>query len=263
MLTQPENDIYPTFIMGTLTLSQNDDSEKAANFEGIYFTAITHKNISKARFLKCHFSNFYKSGNGEISQCVFIQCIFNKCYLYGDAQLFNCLISNSTELTSHTSTTTTNNNFSYQNCVIIIESVTEVNSRNKAFNNCIFIPTSNSAYLYDGNTNTGNIVYNCVCVGTTNFFKNVKNSTNRNIDSSIDFFTNGLKYIIQDDSDFSLTEAAAETYLGGDGTQVGMYGGSFPFDPIPTGLRITKFNVAPKSTVDGKLSIDISVSIPE
>ena len=47
---------------------------------------------------------------------------------------------------------------------------------------------------------------------------------------------------------------------GTDGTEVGIYGGSLPYDPTPTNPQITKFNVAAKSTADGKLSVDIEVN---
>ncbi len=64
-------------------------------------------------------------------------------------------------------------------------------------------------------------------------------------------FKEGTFYQLTDD---------AKKYLGSDGTEVGIYGGSLPFDPTPTNPQIVKFNVAPKTTADGKLSIDIEVN---
>ena len=51
-------------------------------------------------------------------------------------------------------------------------------------------------------------------------------------------------------------------YIGADGTQVGLYGG-IGFDLVPSILQITKCEVAPRSTTDGKLSVKIEVGIPE
>ena len=64
------------------------------------------------------------------------------------------------------------------------------------------------------------------------------------------------------DSDYmqDLTDEAKATYLGTDGTPVGMYGGPMPFDLTPTYPQITKMNVASKTTADGKLSVDIELS---
>ena len=51
-------------------------------------------------------------------------------------------------------------------------------------------------------------------------------------------------------------------YIGSDGTQIGLHGG-IGFDLIPSTLQITKCEVAPRSTKDGKLSVKIEVGIPE
>lgn len=68
---------------------------------------------------------------------------------------------------------------------------------------------------------------------------------------------------VSDNETFELTETAKATYLGTDGTQVGIYGGMLPFDTTPSNPRITKCNVAAKSTADGKLSVDIEVKAAE
>ena len=69
-------------------------------------------------------------------------------------------------------------------------------------------------------------------------------------------------FTIFTDSDYmkDLTDEAKATYLGSDGTPVGMFGGSLPFSFTPTYPQITKMNVASKTTADGKLSVDIEVS---
>ena len=66
-----------------------------------------------------------------------------------------------------------------------------------------------------------------------------------------------------DDETFELTDEAKTTLLGLDGTQVGIYGGNMPFSATTTNPQITRCNVAAKSTADGKLSVDITVSVPE
>ena len=57
---------------------------------------------------------------------------------------------------------------------------------------------------------------------------------------------------------FKLTETAAATYLGNDGTQVGIYGGSYPFDPTPTNPQIKTFTVS-NTTDGGTLKVKINV----
>ena len=61
------------------------------------------------------------------------------------------------------------------------------------------------------------------------------------------------------DSDFTLKDNIAASVLGTDGTQVGIYGGLLPFNNRPSYMVLKHCNVANKSTIDGKLSVDIEV----
>lgn len=62
-----------------------------------------------------------------------------------------------------------------------------------------------------------------------------------------------------DTETFELTDEAAATYLGSDGTQVGMYGGKFPFTTTLSYPQFTKATVA-KEAVDGKLNVNIEIN---
>ena len=88
----------------------------------------------------------------------------------------------------------------------------------------------------------------------------VKN-TNIRVDENNAAIKNLLNY--SDDNDYKLTEEAKALIKGTDGTEVGIYGGNLPFDPTPTNPQISKFNVAAKTTADGKLSVDIEVKSAE
>ena len=56
-----------------------------------------------------------------------------------------------------------------------------------------------------------------------------------------------------------LTEEAAVTYLGTDGSQVGIYGGIFPFTMLPNNTIVTNCDIANKPDEDGKLRVRIEV----
>lgn len=64
---------------------------------------------------------------------------------------------------------------------------------------------------------------------------------------------------VKDTDNFELLDVIKEKYLGTDGKEIGMYGGNLPFNPHSLSPKIKKFNVASKSTADGKLSVDIEV----
>lgn len=57
---------------------------------------------------------------------------------------------------------------------------------------------------------------------------------------------------------YHLTEEAAATYLGTDGTQIGIYGGMYPYDPTPSYPLVKKLDVI-GSHKNGKLNVKINV----
>lgn len=59
-------------------------------------------------------------------------------------------------------------------------------------------------------------------------------------------------------SNYHLTEEAAQTYLGTDGSQVGIYGGMYPYDTTPDYPVVKSLDVI-GSHKDGKLNIQINV----
>lgn len=120
--------------------------------------------------------------------------------------------------------------------------------------NCIIRQAeSNASYQYKLPSSSS--VVNCV--GLNN---------NKLIFSNI-VAASGNKYaeldIFQDGRLSDLTDEAKAAYLGTDGTPVGMYGGPVPFSGLTSYPRITKMNVASKTTADGKLSVDIEVGVAE
>ncbi len=125
---------------------------------------------------------------------------------------------------------------------------------NYFFYNCILIGSN-----FEGDCLTGGVAYNCVSVHCgTDCFKNITNNTNKT--SSLSELFKDFTWYYNDDITFELTDEAKAKFLGTDGTQVGIYGGNFPYDPTTTNPHITKCNVAAKSTADGKLSVDIEVA---
>ena len=59
-------------------------------------------------------------------------------------------------------------------------------------------------------------------------------------------------------STYQLTEEAAATYLGTDGTQVGIYGGTYPYETTPDYPLVKRLDVI-GSHKDGKLNVKINV----
>lgn len=59
--------------------------------------------------------------------------------------------------------------------------------------------------------------------------------------------------------DYKLTEEAAAQYIGSDGTQVGLYGGSVPFTEVLSTPQIVEKTIATQTDENGMLSVKIKV----
>lgn len=257
MLTNAETQTYPTYISGTFSISASDTTHRLT-FEGLNcLNQITYYTCIKPIFTKCKFSSFnYANDLNYLSQATFVNCYITSFFNHGTKNtctFINCYVAEPYDYI-HTATAT----LEMDNCVILKYHNLYSQSilSNSSFNNCIFVSTSDPFTL-----SSSNQAFNCIITGCSkNIFANMQNSTNQVVADVTSIFKEytGLNY--RDEISFELTDEAAKKYLGTDGTQVGLFGGSLPFDPMVSSLQITKCNVAGKSTVDGKLSVDIEVS---
>lgn len=249
-----DNGAEPTIITGAFDIgSVNAGPVQNLTFEGIYTNSIVQYRceVINATFLKCRFNSFGQNF-GRLTNAQFIHCrVGNGLQLNGSssATCIGCVIWNpSTNSVSY-------NSFQMQNCVLYNGDSWD-GFQNSSLRNCILI--ANREYAIPSSTN----VYNCVDVYEdegTSLFENVPNSTNKRVQGLSNILKSGTM-TYGDSFTYELTDEALATYLGSDGTQVGIYGGNLPFDATPTNPQIKKCNVASRSTADGKLSVEIEVS---
>lgn len=109
---------------------------------------------------------------------------------------------------------------------------------------------------------SGSLAQNCVAIGYSGLFNDSQANTNCKYSTYEEMFKT-FRGPYTDEETFELTDEAKTTFLGTDGKEVGMYGGSLPYDPTPINPQITKCNVASKTTADGKLSVDIEIKAAE
>lgn len=250
----------PTMLTGHFNLGENSDNSV---IEGIHFAnAIVGGNNVSASFLtfkRCRIDqglNF----QGNLSNPA-VNNVFAECIIIGDNALHNAA------------------NFSITNSII---NYRFQNSRSNSFKNNIFLgdafhwsdgyfPTAFnneiSNNIFKGvvtviqSTSDGNIFYNNVFVQPTpNFGLNPivgGNYLNVPIASIFVNYTGGTfdylhNYQLQNPGNF----------VGSDGTQVGIFGGLFPFKEggIPVNPRINSKNIAPQTNPAGQLGVQINVS---
>lgn len=240
--------VEPTVISGDFKINIAEETTAKFVLEGIYSNnTIRYCILKNAMFLKCRFKEFADASGAKLTNATFLHCrIAEGFYLYTDcsATCINCAIYYPYCVSSSTS------NFEFLNCVL--GNAAGINSsilRNSII--CRSTISSNCSCYY-------NVAVNPDC------FNNIPNDTNKYGDYTDLFKTYiGTQFAEIEHETFELTESAKTKYLGSDGTEVGIYGGSYPFDSTPTNPQITKCAVASKSTADGKLSVDIQVSAGE
>lgn len=262
ILSLPGDSIQPgdgTYISGDMSINI-ETTEGKLSIEGCQFN-------NKVSFIKAPATDVFKTRIAEIPQLNngVASINFTHCYIYVSGNYLN-------EHTSMLGTVYRCNYFNpfvnATNCVIVGVDRYYAFSMNGSVSgggqllNCVIIHETGSSVSSILSANC--VAYNCVACARkegdyadfNNFFRNSYNGTNTVLCNLTIFNADN----VFPSYPYILTEEAQQTYLGNDGTQVGIHGGVLPMDPIPDNLLVTKCNIAPKTTPAGKLSIEIQVS---
>lgn len=246
----------PTTIIGSFDIEIPSTVAERINIEGCKIpNSITIKStIANACFQKCSINNIYNSSSGcDLINCSFLNCDIYAMTIYGksDVMFLNSFVDSFINSDSTTASAT------FLNCNIHPRYNGYDTSGIKACQmiNCILFNDHSNTSFYS--LSPTNIAWNCVAIGKGNTSVFSDMSTHPNCSAA-------NADILKTNSAFSsLTDEAKATYLGTDGTPVGMHGGVLPYNMTPSYPRITKMNVANKTTADGKLSVEIEVSAAE
>lgn len=255
--------IAPTILVGSFTVSAAGTTAQHFSLEGIKTdqTTLTIQNAARAQFIKCKFYTVHfivSSTSQKNSYLTFIHCYFAN-NMYGTSTILNatsCFINGFNPY--HSKTSSYDNNFTFNNCVLTLSS--SINSGkivNSIMNNCILIDSNSSS--------TGSTSYIPISSTPTYcLYKGPFNDAFANFNDTISGYHNaiftGSELFVP--NTFGKLTAEAKKHLGSDGTEVGIYGGSLPFDPTPFYPQITNFKVAPKTTSSGTLRVDMDITEP-
>ena len=234
----------PTVLGGNLSINIPAEDTGRLTLEGIFLNndiCFSGGQVKNALFLKSRFNYIY-ANSGKIQDLTILNCRISRGFRIGSgtAQFLNSVVNDFESgymSFSHCvilNGITGNNGNQYKNCIICSEGV--VSSSSSAYNN-LFI--ANQDYILN----------------------NVPNNTNLRVPTSDERFAYLRGY--DDSKDYKLTDQNRDVLKATDGGEIGIYGGSLPYSAIPTNPQITKFNVASKTTADGKLSVDIEVKSGE
>lgn len=231
----------PTIIAGSFYIKNTATETNSVTLEGLNVNGSLSTTSSPrpkdVRMVKC----YIRSTTLYLTNFTIVNCMFNYASMRSGTT-GNCINSSIAGLEQHSPSV------SYTNCVL-----THTNISNgdlyyygaSILKNCIIKSTGSITSKFPREAT----LINCYYFGdATNPFKESLSKTAIKLEA--DPFAN---------DEWQLTEEAKAICIGDDGTEAGIYGGLLPFDPTPTNPQITKFNVAKKTTADGKLSVDIEV----
>lgn len=284
METDAEKGIVRTELIGSqfFKISSPSDTEHILDVEGVFFGGTSYVpydcTLINANFTKCGFcgSETYK---WQLRDVTFTQCMITKFNHYRGNPLFiNCYVAIS-QWDSAASATFINCYVSYPVGVGYTTAgygshylQNTYSPQNSVFQNCILGAT------FGFPLPTTNVANNCICFyhrsdygGTQSLFNGLNSSANNvslgKHENASGVFLREVNpnqyYPVMFANDLILTDEIRGNYLGDDGTEVGVYGGMYPYDPVPSAPRITKCEVAKRPTADGKLSVNIEVTTPE
>ena len=264
--------IYPSVVVGDFKIDVPDSLEQHLTVEGIYCdnnTVTVHHTLSNATFIKSRFYYFRSLGAsnnfGYMKNLAFIHCKIqgeftnpsdNNSISFVNSLIMNPSVGNSSY---------PNNSFEFTNCIVrwrTWPAVPSSSSHYAIYRNCIL---SSNLTSYDMKLSSTNLIYNCLGIASQNMFANIAALGSSIFNTATDMagvFKTWTGTVSEIET-YELTDEAKTKYLGDDGKELGIYGGNLPFTPNPTNPKITKFNVASKSTADGKLSVDIEVKAAE
>lgn len=235
---------------------ESSDSVNRLCFEGIKFNVCIEISsvLHNPLFTKCWFSEIKLKNifNGVISNC-FVNRVFKE----NEDKRYQMTFVNSIVNTDVVM------NLSFVNCIV----GESFNNYGNVYINCIMTCQST-----DRNLNNQSTAINCVYCGTNNNFFSECFGSNNSIVTSVDilfqntFPMDGSWFRLYDDTPDNAHELRPEIqtqYLGNDSTQVGIYGGFRPFTRELSYPIINNLQVAPASSADGKLDVEIEVTSAE
>lgn len=241
----PSKNKYISSLVGNFKIDIAN-SKPGLLVEGIYHDGIINVNntIEQAAFRSCRFNDIKFNGRA-------INTLFEGCRVADVFDPDSCsqgLIVRNSIINNIGSNRVSGTNLSFLNCVIFDAYNQGVSA---SFMNSWIYKPSQSAYCSYYN----NVIYKSYGINTNN------ESRNRFMDyyRMENMFTSpSTSY--SDSNPYTLTESASSEYLGTDGKQVGIYGGSTPYRDTPSTPQITNKEIGTATNKDGKLSVKITVN---
>lgn len=238
-------DTQPTIFGDYITLNVTD-TENFLTVEGIKFAnSMYFETLNNPKFNRCNFSyiGYSYSFSATMNNAQFVNCIINifQFYYVTNPVFINCVVwslnssqSGSTPLFYNSIMRGPTFAFSAINSIVCYDCNTV--GSNSSCTNCIGI------YQY------GDMFASCNATGCITY---------SSYEEVFESFTGGSSLSFE--QSFALKDEIATGFLGTDGTQVGIYGGTIPYSSRPFYMAPARYNVSNKSNNEGKLNVGIEI----
>lgn len=273
MKPMESNGYVSTQLADNLTVNVPSETTSVLTIEGVqtlgnvYFNG---NNQAPVKVLKCRFEAYVQGFGISMNaySCIFADGLNAEHYnYYYQSTTLNCM--NCVIVKAQSRGYTLVNGTGYVAKIIATNCIVNVSVDgigNSSFTNCII--TSVEGYFGDFPLPSSCTAQNCIginAVETPDLFVNIDDPSNVMIEGHREeAFASVFKtlQVLMKNPDinetYELTAEAAAKYLGDDGKQVGIYGGTNPYTPTPTNPQIKKFSVS--STTEGEqLKVRINV----
>lgn len=245
-----------TTVRSAFTINVPNDSVYHLTLEGMYFLeAVTVQTAYNPQFIKCWFGSYMSCNSSShiMRNAMFVNCDLNRwcnninngVWQAQSTQFVNSVIRDSYY---------DNSPDVFINCVLQ-QNPTQSYMLNRMFQNCVLYYGYNASDCPTLNSSTA---FNCIFIQKSSSSLNCANLFSGHENHTL-WNKRGWNTVFKSTGYYELTDAVDSTCYGTDGTQVGIYGGTMPFDPRVTNPLIKRINVAQRSTADGKLAVDIEV----
>lgn len=224
--------------------------------EGVEIGTVCLSSTNNASFVKCKIFVLEKYSSASVTDVHLINCVIkslNICNTSG-AYIDNLHVVNS--VIWNIGSQFAGQNHIASNSIIRTDNTNSWKLKNIIAYNSVIV--NDSPFLILESTCT---IYNCIGVGTS-VFANSLNSNVMEVDVITDVFPTYDASVGAEDP-FILDEGIANSFLGTDGTEVGIHGGYYPYSNRPGYMKVRHCTVADRTTDDGQLSVDIEVVTEE
>ena len=251
------------FIGGVIVLDVPNADTIVFSAEGIDFAhqSINIRQCYSSVFKKCRFTNIGRDGSQTMQNATFINCNINRLEIgnnFRNCQFINTIINEVPELYS----SLVNNN-SFINSIVKLKYPNFSHTNNMI--NCVLININGACnrILNDIRVSLVNSVHNCIgvqqhvgCSYQGSFFGV---STETASSHSLYNYINESD-VFKPNTTYELIDSIAATHLGTDGTQIGIYGGAYPFSSSVRHPLLGKVSPAQQTRADGKLEVEVELT---